>query len=620
MLKALRTGLKELFRPVPAKGREVVAAARGVQASPWFEDMRRALAAREGSAAEAIAAQLAREPANAEVHALAGELRLAEGAPAAALACLARALELRPDFAPAHNAMGEALRALARNEEALASFRRAVELAHDLVAAHLNMGRSCEDLGRDEEAADCYALALAFDGGAVEAGLGLGRTLRKQGRLAESVAQLKQTLEHAPRCAPACLELGRTLNQAGDTAGAIAFYERALELRRDCAEACANLGLIHLLQLGDAARAEALFRRAAEISPDLVEVQANLGLAIQEQGRFEEALAHYEVQIARRPDFVELRWNRGIANLAQGRFAAGWDDYELRKMRPDAGGVHQKFTLPDWDGSPLRARSILVYGEQGLGDEIMFASCLPDAIAQAGSCVIECDTRLEALYRRSFPRARIEARGRALCRELDFQSAVGSLPRYLRRSEADFPQHAGYLVADPGATARWGKRLDALGPLPKVGVAWRGGKLRTRGSLRSLALEQAAPLLDYGQATFVVLQRGLSEGERAALQNRSTVWVPDYPESVDDLAALVCALDLVVSVDNTLVHLAGALGRPVWVLVSYSPDWRYRWQGEQMLWYPSARLLRQPRPGDWRSVIGETRRLAACRTYVPTGC
>jgi len=583
--------------------------------------MRRALAAREGSAAEAIAATLAREPDNAEAHALAGELRLAEGAPAAALACLARALELRPDFAPVHNAMGEALRALARHEEALASFRRAAELAHDLMAEHLNMGRSCEDLGRDEEAADCYALALAFDGGAVEAGLGLGRTLRKQGRLAESVAQLKQTLEHAPRCAPACLELGRSLNRAGDTAGAIAAYERALELSPDYAEACANLGLIHLLQLGDAVRSEALFRRAAEISPDLVEVQANLGLAIQEQGRFEEALAHYEVQIARRPDFVELRWNRGIANLALGRFAAGWDDYELRKVRPDAGGVHQKFTLPDWDGSALRGRSILVYGEQGLGDEIMFASCLPDAIAQAGSCVVECDTRLEALYRRSFPRARIEARGRArerdwrtLCPELDFQSAVGSLPRYLRRSEADFPQHAGYLVADPGATARWRERLDALGALPKVGVAWRGGKLRTRGSLRSLALEQAAPLLDYGQATFVVLQRGLSENERAVLQTRSTVWVPDYPEPVDDLAALVCALDLVVSVDNTLVHLTGALGRPVWVLVSGNPEWRYRRRSERMPWYPSARLLRQTRPGDWQGVISE-----ACRRLQERG-
>ncbi len=610
MLKTLKAGLKGFFRPDPEDSRDAMPVSRRVKPSAWFEAMRARLAAPDAELANEVQAALERDPQNAEAHLLQGELMLAARTPAAAVPVLQRAIALSPELPEAHDALGLALVGLGRNGEATACFERAIGLAHDLVSAHVNLGRLHEALGKTEEAADCFNLALAFDGGAIEAELGLGRLMRGVGRVDDGLAQFRAVIERAPEYAPAFFELASGLNQAGDTEGAIGAYERAIALRPGYSEARVNLGLIYLSQLGDARRAEFLFRQAAQAAPDLIEAQANLGLALHEQGRFDEALRHYEEQIRRWPGVIEFRWNRGIANLASGNFEQGWDDFELRKQRPDAGGVHEKFVLPDWDGSTLEGRSILVYGEQGLGDEIMFASCLPDVIAQASLCVVECDGRLASLYRRSFLGARIEARKGNRARDwpatypaLALQSAVGSLPRHLRRRVADFPPHLGYLIADAEASAKWHARLDRLGPLRKIGISWRGGTRKTRGSLRSLGLDQLSPLLDGARAMFVVLQRDLSDAERGVLAGRPKVFIPEASSDVDEMAALLSALDLVITVDNTLVHLAGALGRPVWVLLHHSPEWRYPWEGERAPWYPSARLLRQPRPGDWRAVV-----------------
>ncbi|MDH5535942.1 MAG: tetratricopeptide repeat protein [Betaproteobacteria bacterium] len=603
--------MKELFRTDSGGPRDAAAVPRRIKPSPWFVAMRGRMAAPDALLTNEVRAALVGEPHNAEAYVLQGELMLVSRAPAAAVPVLQRAIGLAPEFAEAHEAFGRALQALGRHEEAIASFERAIAVAHDLVPAHVGMGEIYEVIGKAEEAGDCFHLALAFDSAAVGAELGIGRLMRRAGRVDDSLAQFRRLIERNPDHAAAFFELAGSLNQAGDTAGAIVAYERAIALRPDYSEARVNLGLIQLSQLGDACSAEALFRQAAQADPDLIEAQANLGLALQEQGRFDEALRHYEEQIRRWPGVIEFRWNRGIANLAAGNFECAWDDFELRKQRPDAGGVHQKFVYPDWDGAPLKDRSILVYGEQGVGDEIMFASCLPEVIAQAEVCVIECDARLASLYRRSFPRARIEARGEQRARDwrvtypaLALQSAVGSLPRYLRRSAADFPARQFYLVADAEAGANWRTRLNQLGSCSKVGISWRGGTRKTRGGLRSLELNQLSPLLDRGDAVFVLLQRDLSQSEDAVLARRPGVSIPEIPSDLDELAALLCALDLVISVDNTNVHLAGALGRPVWALLPPSPDWRYGVNRETMPWYHSVRLVRRQQEEGWDSVVG----------------
>lgn len=613
MLRELHRALRAFFGT--GDGERVAAVAPAPPPRSWLDEQLAKLAVGMLREVEQEASAACRgKPADPEAHYLAGKAALARRDYPHAASALRRAIELAPHWAGSHHDLGLALRELGDKPAALAAFQRAIALQHDHVPALFHAGQLHAELGENEDARDCFGLALAFDPLSSAARIEHARLLAQSDGFEAAIELLREAVRKEIADAAVFCRLAELLNEHGDAREAVATYRAGIERFPDDPAPLVNLGMIRLGHFGDAGEAEALFRRAAELDPTLIEAQANLGLALQEQGRFDEAIEHYERVLAAQPRVAEYRWNRGLANLILGKFGAGWEDYELRKLRPDAGGVHEKFTLPDWDGSPLQGRSLLVYGEQGLGDEIMFASCLPDVIAQAGWCVVECDARIDALYRRSFPKARIEARGRERGRDwratypaLELQSAVGSLPRYLRRHDADFPMHEGYLIADAEAQARWRARLLALGALPKVGISWRGGTLRTRSGLRSLALEQLAPLLDGGEVTFVVLQRGLSADERAALAQRSNVFIPEAIADVDELAALLSALDLAVSVPGTNVHLAGALGRPLWVLVTCSPEWRYLWQGERMPWYPSARLLRQPRPGDWQAVVSEAR-------------
>jgi tetratricopeptide (TPR) repeat protein len=515
-----------------------------------------------------------------------------------------------PREAAHHHELGLALLRQGEKRAALASFRRALDLQHDHVPALFHAGQLHAELGEVEDARDCYSLALAFDPLSSASRIALAGLLAQHGGVDAAVTLLAEAVKQGTADASVYCRLASVLGQRGDAREAAAILEQAIDRFPDDPAPLVNLGLHRLGQTGDAREAEALFRRAVRLDPGLAEAQANLGLALQEQGRFDEALDHYERLIAESPGVVEYRWNRGVANLALGRFGAAWEDYELRKRRPDARGVHALYPFPAWDGSPLEGRSILVYGEQGLGDEIMFASCLPEVAARAGLCVIECDDRLVPIYRRSFPGARIEARGatrerdwRVACPGLELQAAVGSLPRWLRARVEDFPATAGYLVPHPGRAAVWRRQLEAAGAGATVGVSWRGGTRRTRGDLRSLTLGELAPLFDRTGKVFVVLQRDVTQEERAWLKKRSNLLLPEIPPDPEELAALISVLDLTITVPATTLHLAGALGRPVWALLTKSPEWRYLWQGERMPWYPSARLIRQAQSGDWAGVV-----------------
>ncbi|MCC7484479.1 MAG: glycosyltransferase family protein [Burkholderiales bacterium] len=463
---------------------------------------------------------------------------------------------------------------------AAACFEQCVAHAHDDAEALLNLGLSRQRLGEREEAADAFALALAF----------------------------------RPDCAEAHFNLGVLELEAGAFESAAARFEEAARLRPGYAEALSNLGLVRFRHLARFDAAEAALGEALAARPGFPGALCNLGMLRQDQGRFEEALALYDEVLRADPGVDEARLNRGLIHLAHGRYAQGWEDYEARKR----GSTHffRRFErYPEWDGRPVPGRTLLVYGEQGLGDEIMFASCVREAMAMAGRCVIDCSPKLAALFGRSFPGAIVhggpqsEADLAWLERvpAIDLRVPSGSLPRWFRRSAAAFPRHAGYLAADPPKLERWRARLGALGPGLKVGLSWRGGTARTRRDTRSIALAALAPVLGVGGARFVSLQYTDCREEIAALEASHRLGVAHWPDAIadyDETAALVAALDLVISVQTAIVHLAGALGRRAWVLVPAVPEWRYGASGAGMPWYPAVELFRQSAKEDWGRAIG----------------
>jgi hypothetical protein len=331
------------------------------------------------------------------------------------------------------------------------------------------------------------------------------------------------------------------------------------------------------------------------------------------QGNMPEALRYAQQAVHADPAEVVAHQNLALTLLKLGNLEQGWDEYEWRRHIETSAGAYARFRYPEWDGESISGKTILVYPEQGLGDEIMFASCLPDLLA-ANHLVLECDPRLESLFRRSFSDCAVFGRERtiannwisALDPQPDLQIPIGSLPRFLRRRVQDFPSRRAYLYPDPQKVAQWRRRLGALGPGRKLGLSWRGGLLKTGRARRSIELGSLSGLMALPGIRFVSLQYDAASDEVDRFTRLPGAQLVHWQEGLadyDETAALVCALDGVISVCTAIVHLTGALGRPALVMAPLSPEWRYAMSAETMLWYPSVRIVRQARPGDWSGVL-----------------
>jgi hypothetical protein len=335
-----------------------------------------------------------------------------------------------------------------------------------------------------------------------------------------------------------------------------------------------------------------------------------------ENGR---AIEIYRALLAQDPGDALSHTELAHCLLSEGEFAAGWEEYEWRLEAPDAASA-RRFPFPAWKGEALEGRTLLVRSEQGVGDEVMFASCLPDAIAASGHCVVECSRRLAPLFRRSFPAATVVARnleappGWAALPRIDLQVMAGSLPRYFRRSRGAFPGRP-YLVADGKAAAAWRERFG--GGLV-AGIAWTGGLPSTLRAARSLVLEDLAPLLSAPGWRFVSLELYDRRSEVDALRARhgaELALTHGLGGDLDEFAAALAALDLVITVPTATAHIAGALGKPAWVLAPRVANWRYLQSGERMPWYASLRIFRRPAGEDLASYVRRVR--SALETWRP---
>jgi len=530
---------------------------------------------------------------------------------AAAVDSLARSLQLKHDLAPAHLDLAMAYLGEGQVEDAADSLRLAVHFAPQLTSAWYELGRVLVKLARFDEAETAYRSILKLDPSDGAAWLGLGDLYKARSDLTLAVECYGNAVNLAPGLAEAHCQRGFALYKLGRYDESHACFDAALAVRPEYTEALHNLGLV---QLETAHPDEALesFTRALATHPGIAETRACIGHALRDLGRLDEAVQCYDDVLAERPQFMDALINRSYAYLMREDYDRGWAGYENR-FGPDAM-QGRGFPFKPWDGKPLDKKRILVYAEQGLGDEIMFASCLPDLLTIGASCVIECNTRVAPLFARSFPQAHVQGASKqddqAWLAELppvDCQTAIGSLPLRFRRTPAAFPAPNAYLKADPLRISHWRRLLAETSTDRHVGIAWRGGSLRTRQQLRTIPLLDWIPVLEQPGVQFHILQYGETASEIEALPEPFSMIlnsVVSITDDLDELAALITALDLVISVDNTVAHLAGALGKPTWIMLSFSPEWRYPRVTESMRWYPSARLFKQHEPRAWAPVIG----------------
>ena len=465
------------------------------------------------------------------------------------------------------------------------------------------LGQAALIQGRTAEAGQHVARARAGRPAHRDSRLMLARALLAAGRAAEGLDVL-DPIESDRDLAGAQTLRGTALSMLGRPLEAVTAFSHAIGANPGDAEAHLNLGNAHA-ELDESEAAERHVRRAIALLPTLVEAHVSLGHLLTSQGRLAEAAAASEAAIALDPDCAVAQWNHGVALLLGGDMAAGWDKYEWRKRRfPEC---FNGLPGPQWGGEPLDGRTILVLAEQGLGDTIQFARYLPLLARRGARVVVQCAGSLAPLLGGLAGVAATCGRGDAPAHDCWVDQM--SLPRLFGTTLANVPYRAGYLSPDPVRTAYWDRLLP--GGL-RIGLVWGGNPLHSNDRRRSMPVETLAPVAAMG-GTVISLQAGPRAREAACLPG-----VADQSGQLTDwseTAALVSALDLVISVDTAVAHLAGALGIPTWVMLPHAPDWRWLLARDDTPWYASARLFRQERPGDW---AGVTARVAAALAQIAT--
>ena len=563
--------------------------------------VRRALSLyRGGDAAGAAAlceATLALDDGQADAWHLLGLTHLDGGRLQQAVGAFTEAIRLAPEVAGFHVNLAAALHRLGEISAAAGSSQTALRLDARLPDAHYNYGNVLLDLDRPDDAETHFAEAAALNPRHAQALNNLGHLLRRRGDLDEAIGRFRAAVSVAPGYAAAWSNLCGSLSEAGRRADAIEAGRRAVQLDPQGADGFYNLGNAYAA-LPRPDQAIDCYRQSLQCDPTHLDCLVNLGAALQSMGHCEMAVDVLDRALRLSPSLPAATWNKALALLLSGRFQEGWACYEARWdavpwMRPS---VSDK---PMWDGAPLQGRTILVTAEQGFGDAIQFVRYASMVRARGGSVVLEAPHALSALFRRLPDKPPVVAMGEARP-PFDVWAPVMSLPRLFETELETIPNHCPYF--DVGAAAA---PLSGGEGRPRVGLVWRGSLTNDRGAFRSCRLVDLEPLLEFARVTFVSLQTELSDDDRALLDAREIEDLGSSFGSFLDTAEAIQGLDLVITVDTATAHLAGALARPVWTLLSAMPDWRWLLDRRDSPWYPTMRLFRQPALGDWAGVVAD---------------
>jgi tetratricopeptide (TPR) repeat protein len=519
-----------------------------------------------------------------------------------------QALRVRPDYPEAHNNLGNLFLEQGQIAEAIAEFEEALRLRPHYPQAHYGYAQALHKLGKTDEAIAHYEEALRLQPNYLNALFQLGQTLREVGRIDEAVAHYEAAVRRESGNFRLLNNLGNFLHEQGKPEAAIARYQEALRIKPGYAEASINLGTV-LRDLGRAEEAMASFEHALRLGPNDPETHINIGVALFcDFGRVDDALARYDHALSLKPDSADALWNKALALLAKGEYREGWKLYE--------SGFHHKgkrskpFTAKPWKGEIFTGKRLLICGEQGLGDHIQFVRFAQLCKERgSGKVALLCTAPLVRILKTNLYIDEVVTS--ATEADFDYQVAMMSLPHIFGTTLETIPAPIPYLSVTPDAAAKWAPRFkDADGF--KIGLVWAGGPREAHAILafvdgrRSMHLSRFAPLLDIKGARFYSLQLGKASAQivELGLQDKIADFTGDIADFMDT-AAIIKNLDLVISVDTSVVHLAGALGTPVWVLSRYDACWRWLQNRESNPWYPSARIFGQTAPGNWDSVINK---------------
>jgi tetratricopeptide (TPR) repeat protein len=530
--------------------------------------LRRALALHQrGQLPEAEAlygAVLGVQPDNFDALHLYGVLQHQRGQHTQALTLIAKALRTNARSAAAHSNYASVLAALYRAEEAIASYAKAIALQPDFINAIVAQGNTLYALGRFAEALVSYERALAIK---------------------PDFAEIHNN------CGNALWSMQRPLD-------ALTHYDKALSVKPDYAEAYNNRGNA-LLDLNRTAEALASFDAALSRKADYSDALVNRGNALRDLNRDDEALESYRRAIALAPELAEAHWNMGLLALSRGDYELGWQCYEWRWRRN--GAQARNFTQPQWRGEDLGGKTILLHAEQGFGDVIQFLRYVPMAAARGAKIILEIPDALRPLVSGTDGVTAIRSRNDPLP-AFDLHSPLMSLPLGFGTTLDTIPPPA-HLRTPAERLEKWCARLPR-GDKPRIGLTWSGKPTHRNDHNRSIGFSRLAPLFSPPGFEFVSLQRENRDSDLPALpQFPRLIRLEDELADFADTAAVIDSLDLVIAVDTAVAHLAGSLGKPVWIMLPFGGDWRWLLDGDVTPWYPDARLFRQPELGDWDSVV-----------------
>lgn len=586
-------------------------------------------------------------PGNGEVWRRAGVCLMMAGRPEDALAVLTHATDIDAADFRAWVETGHALNGLERTEQALAAFDAALKLAPDCVEARIGYGLALLKLDHPLEALACFDLALRSSPRSVEAHIDRGNALIALDRPEDALASYAAALRIQPDAETALYNQGTTLQALGRWEQALAAFDRVLQINPENAEALSNRA-VALFDLGRLDEALASCDAALRIAPEHAGAHTNRGNVLNELDRPEDALVAYDAAIRIEPDYAEAHSNRGTVLYAlgdrrgshlafdrslkirpdatrthlhlahvlldSGELAAGWKELEWRSRDSILQKAWSEVTLPFWQGEPLEGRRLLLNAEQGFGDVIQFARYAPLIADTGGRVTLRVPPPLIRLMRQSLGAAVEIASTEEPKPEADFELMMMSAPAVLAGRLDDIPARIPYLSALPEEVETWRTRLADL-PGLRIGLSWAGGRRPNNPAAqrmdrkRSLPPSLLAALSDVAGVSWISLQKGISSAELAEIPQALNL--QDVSEDLVDFAAtaaVIETLDLVIAVDTSVAHLAGALGKPVWILSRFNGCWRWQRNRSDSPWYPSATLYRQTRPGAWDEVLGRIAR------------